>query len=310
MAPVFLEGVKRTLPSRYPDALVCDLETLQDAPREMTIAGVGDMLAVFVSFPDWYLAHKLGMDDHYSILPQELIGPLDEILMSYARDISGLTLAGMGVLAKLITLGGLAMSLSHATTPLSGYEHVISHILDLLNEKQGKPLNIHGTQIALTTLLASQAYRTFLETFSPQRGIIGACFPDPQAMRMHILDTFMEIDPSGKAGLECWNDYRIKLEIWNNRRETVEQFLQDWPSFHREITALARPPETILQIFQILDAPQHFHQLPSPPAEKELYFSFMNAPFMRKRLTLGDLFFFFGFDRNQLWGQVWQALQE
>src|SRR5262249_44569635 len=52
MAPTFLDGVKRTLASRYPDALVCDLETLRDAPRAMTVAGVGDLLAAFVSLPD------------------------------------------------------------------------------------------------------------------------------------------------------------------------------------------------------------------------------------------------------------------
>ena len=39
MAPTFINGVKRTLPSRYPDALVCDLETLCDAPYDMTVAG-------------------------------------------------------------------------------------------------------------------------------------------------------------------------------------------------------------------------------------------------------------------------------
>src|SRR5512142_2032403 len=53
MAPTFVDGVKRTLPSRYPDALVCDLETLADAPYEMTAAGVGDLLAAFVSLPGW-----------------------------------------------------------------------------------------------------------------------------------------------------------------------------------------------------------------------------------------------------------------
>ena len=51
MSPTFVDGVKRTLDSRYPDALICDLETLRDAPAEMTAGGVGDMLAVFVSFP-------------------------------------------------------------------------------------------------------------------------------------------------------------------------------------------------------------------------------------------------------------------
>ena len=47
---------------------------------------------------------------------------------------------GMAVLAKLISLAGLAMSLAHATAPLSGFEHVISHMLDLqaeLHEAQG-----------------------------------------------------------------------------------------------------------------------------------------------------------------------------
>jgi glycerol-1-phosphate dehydrogenase [NAD(P)+] len=305
MAPVFIEGVKRTLSSRYPDALICDLETLRDAPREMTVAGVGDMLAAFVSFPDWYLAYKLGMDDHYTNLPQELIGPLDEILTYYARDISDLTLTGMEVLAKLIALGGLAMSLSHATTPLSGYEHVMSHILDLLNEKQHKPLNIHGSQIALTTLLASQAYRTFLTTFTPRDVNLAACFPDPQTMRTHILDNFLEVDSSGKAGEECWSDYCIKLERWNNHQNAVKQFLAGWSSVKAEITALARPPETILRILQVLDAPLHFHQLSSPCGGKEVCFSFMNAPFMRKRLTLGDVLFFFGFDRVKMWHQIW-----
>ena len=45
MAPIFVDGVKRTLPSRYPDVLVCDLETLRDEPAAMTAAGVGDLLA-------------------------------------------------------------------------------------------------------------------------------------------------------------------------------------------------------------------------------------------------------------------------
>src|ERR1051325_5086572 len=81
MAPTFVDGVKRTLPSRYPDALICDLETLRDAPAEYTAGGVGDMLAIFVSFPDWYLAHCFGLDSTYSELPNTLLGPLDQIFL-------------------------------------------------------------------------------------------------------------------------------------------------------------------------------------------------------------------------------------
>jgi glycerol-1-phosphate dehydrogenase [NAD(P)+] len=116
MAPTFIEGVKRTLPSRYSDALICDLETLRDAPREMTVAGVGDLLAACVSFPDWYLAHRLGLDSSYTAFPQTLMGPLDDIFLAHAEAIRTGSVNGMAVLAKLISLGGLAMSLAHATT--------------------------------------------------------------------------------------------------------------------------------------------------------------------------------------------------
>jgi len=86
--------VKRSLPSRYPDALVCDLETLADAPYEMTAAGVGDLIAAFVSFPDWRLAHLLGMDSSYCASSIALMGPLDEIFRSQASEIHGRTTQG------------------------------------------------------------------------------------------------------------------------------------------------------------------------------------------------------------------------
>src|SRR5215216_5153586 len=105
MSPTFVDGVKRTLDSRYPDALICDLETLRDAPVVITAGGVGDMLAVFVSFPDWYLAHCLGMDPTYSALAKNLVGPLDEILLAHAQGIRNGEMESVAVLAKVISLG-------------------------------------------------------------------------------------------------------------------------------------------------------------------------------------------------------------
>jgi glycerol-1-phosphate dehydrogenase [NAD(P)+] len=309
LAPVFIQGVKRTLPSRYPEALVCDLETLRDAPPQMTVAGAGDMLAAFASLPDWYLANRLGMDDQYNRLSQELIGPLDEILLQYAQDIRVPSLTGMEVLAKLITLGGLAMSLSHATTPLSGYEHVMSHILDLINEKQDKPLPMHGSQVALTTVLACHAYQIFLEEFTPPDQPPAGCFPDADRMRTHILNAFLEVDPSGRAGEECWADYKVKLETWNREPERVSRFLSDWAVIRQELAAWTRPPQTLLHILQAIDAPCSFEALNPPAGEQEARFAFMNAPLMRKRLTLGDVLIFFGFDREALWRRIWNTVQ-
>src|SRR5574341_580277 len=309
MAPVFVEGVKRTLDSTYPDALICDLETLRDAPREMTVAGVGDLLAAFVSLPDWYVAHRLGMDDGYSELPQRLMGRLDEIFLAEAGSLRTGSLDGMAVLAKLISLGGLAMSLSHATTPMSGYEHVMSHILDLQAEIAGRPLAQHGTQVAMTTLLGAETYRRFVSEFDPAHVEPDRCYPAPAEVRHRIIQAFDSLDPTGRAGEECWSDYRLKLEKWHAHRPDFETFLADWPAIRERLAELTAPPERLAEILRAIDSPVCFADLIPPPSADHVRFAFLNAPLMRKRLTIGDILIFLGWDRDTLWEEVWAKTQ-
>ena len=309
MAPTFIDGVKRTLPSRYPDALVCDLETLSDAPYDMTVAGVGDLLAAFVSIPDWYLANQLGMDPAYNEFAQHLMGPLDEILLAWASQIHDRSSIGMAVLAKLIALGGLAMSLSHATTPMSGYEHVMSHILDLLAETSHKPLAQHGTQVALSTLLVADAYRHFLEEFDPNKVDPSACYPSIRNMEQEIRQVFSQIEPTGRAGEECWADYRIKLESWIAQYKSFEKFLADWPAVRPILAASNRSPESLLKIMRAIDSPLTFGELVPPVTEAQARFAFMNSPLIRRRLTLGDLLIYLNWDREKLWREIWDGTQ-
>lgn len=304
MAPTFVDGVKRTLDSRYPDALVCDLETLVDAPRDMTAAGVGDMLAIYTSLPDWRLAHALGMDDSYSPLPEALLGDLYAALEAHVDQIRTPTPAGMAVLAKLITLGGLAMSLSHATTPLSGYEHVMSHVLDLMNEVRQAPLAQHGSQVALAAVLVAEAYEFFLREFDPAQVNLERCFPELPAMERAVRGAFAGLDPSGKAGQECWNDYAVKLARWREQRPAVEGFLSSWPQVKAELQALTRPASSLKAMLARIEAPTSFTDLPTPFTPAELRFAFLNAPLIRRRLTLGDALIFFGWDREGLWERI------
>jgi glycerol-1-phosphate dehydrogenase [NAD(P)+] len=304
MAPTFVEGVKRTLPSRYPDALVCDLETLRDAPREMTVAGVGDLLAAFVSFPDWSMANRLGLDPGYSPLAQELMGPLDTIFLEEAPAIRSGSLDGTATLAKLIALGGLAMSLSHATTPMSGYEHVISHILDLLAESHSRPLTQHGSQVALASILGTAAYQHLLDELEPAELNLESCYPSPEEMQALVRETFVEVDPSGKAGEECWSDYRLKLEAWRAHKDEFRSFLNDWPANRGQLQKLTCPPERLISILRAVQAPEDFSELQPPQSESDVKFAFLTAPLMRKRFTLGDLLIFLHWDREKLWEQV------
>lgn len=304
MAPTFVDGVKRTLPSRYPDVLVCDLETLRDAPRSMTVAGVGDLLAAFGSYADWWLAYRLGLDDTYTEFAQTLMGPLDEIFLQQAKALQAGTLESMSILAKLIALGGLAMSLSHATAPLSGYEHVISHVLDLVAEQNQRPLAQHGTQVAMATRLTTKAYQVFLEEFEPDEANIYNCYPSEALMQKRIEDSFTALDPTGRVAAECWSDYRKKLEAWHAHRARFEDALRDWPNVRAKLQSLVKPPELTAQILRAISSPMHFAHLTPAPSVTEVQFAFFNAPLIRHRLTLGDLFVFLNWDQKTLWAQV------
>jgi glycerol-1-phosphate dehydrogenase [NAD(P)+] len=307
MAPVFVDGVKRTLPSRYPDALVCDLETLRDAPLEMTLAGAGDMLAAFVSLPDYYLAHSLGMEENWSDLPEALLGDLYGLLFENAAAIRERTLEGMSLLAKLIALGGLAMSLSHATTPMSGYEHVVSHVLDLMNEIDGKPLAMHGSQVALAGVLCAAAYQEFLDGYDPGNPAQAFTVPAPEEMRKNIRSEFNAIDSSGAAAEECWHDYSLKLTHWAAIEPSLGGFKSRWNETKAALRRLTRTSEEIRALLEKLGAPPQFSRLSPAVSEAQARKAFLAAPLMRKRLTLGDLFIFQNWDRASLWERIWKS---
>ena len=304
MAPAFVDGVKRTLPSRYPDVLVCDLKTLRDAPQAMTIAGVGDLLAAFGSYADWWLAYRLGLDNTYTEFAQTLMGPLDEIFLEHAEGIRTRIFESMSLLAKLIALGGLAMSLSHATAPLSGYEHVISHVLDLVAEQKPRPLAQHGSQVALATLLTTKAYQIFLDEFEPAEVQLEKCYPTESEMRRRVESAFHSLDSEGRVAAECWSDYKIKLEAWHAHRANFEQGLRDWADIRLHLRSLVRAPDVAGRILRAISAPMSFAELEPTPTEEEVRFAFRNAPLIRHRFTLGDLFIFLDWDQETLWKQV------
>jgi glycerol-1-phosphate dehydrogenase [NAD(P)+] len=309
VATVYVRGVKRSLESRLPDALVYDLETLRDAPYKMTVSGVGDMIACLVSFADYLMAHRLGMDSSYSEFQQILMGPIDEFFLEQADHIREGALEGLSLQARFIAAAGLGGSLLKATTPLSGYEHVISHLIDQQSEFSGRIPAFHGTQVALSTMLVSETYRYFLKYFNPAEVDLERCYPTGETMKKRIESTFYEMDPSGEAAAECWDEYRIKLDAWHTNRPVFERFLATWPEIREQVDRLMKPPERIVRILSRLDSPLSFDELEPPVSEEQVRFAFLNAPLIRRRTTLGDLLLFLDWDRGALWNEVWSALR-
>ena len=295
MAVLLKDGVKRTIPSRYPTAIIADLRVLASAPKEMTVAGLGDCCARFVAYGDWYLASALGLVDYYSEVPLALLDNLDSILLENAAGIGQRTAGGEAVVMRALLLAGIAQSIVNMSAPISGTEHVISHVLDMIADHYQRSLALHGAQVGVATITAAGLYQRFLDTFDPAAVDIDACYPDYEQLRAYIRRLFRSIDPSGAMARECWSDYSKKLALWRQNRPQFEQFCAQWQEVHRpKLASLVRGPEIVRRILEQAGAPLTCEALEPPISQKEYDFAVQNGHFIRVRFVLGDLLYFLG----------------
>jgi glycerol-1-phosphate dehydrogenase [NAD(P)+] len=300
LAVLLKDGVKRTIPSRFPDAVVCDLETLRHAPRAMTLAGLGDCCARFVSYGDWYLAHQLGMVDRYSETPLALMGEqLDALYLEHAAAVRESESDSLAFLIRQVLLAGLAQSVVNLSAPLSGTEHVVSHVLDMGAATWGRGMALHGAQVGVATLLAARAYELLLERFDPLQPRPAP--PDPEFAREAIREAFLPLDRSGQIAEECWRDYSQKLALWTRQEERFDALREEWDSrIAPRLRQLVRPAETVHAILRRAGHPLRFDELHPPIPDWQVRFALANAHLIRQRFTLGDFFAFVGLDGEAL----------
>lgn len=139
-------GKRRSLAAALPFGVIVDTAVCRDAPRLLTLSGVGDLVAKFTAVRDWKLAfYQTGepINDFATLLAD---GTIHAFLNHPQFD-----LEGMQLLATSLMLNGISMEICGSSRPASGSEHLISHALD---EYSARP-RLHGLQVGVATYLAS-----------------------------------------------------------------------------------------------------------------------------------------------------------
>jgi len=294
MSVLLKSGVKRTGTSKWPDALLIDLPTLQGAPPVMTLAGFGDLLAAWTSPADWYLAALVGMEDAYHPAPLDMLFEQAREVTDGAAAVGRREPEALEKLARCLALGGMAAGVIGKTAPLSGTEHLVSHLLDMNAGLRHLPFNFHGAQVGVATLPVAVAWERLFSGLDPAKIDVDACFPVPDTMEPMVRDAFAELDPTGAVGEECWSDYALKLEHWKECRPQFEALLANWTEHRAELRKMVLPPERIGQALKEAGAPARFDELDPPVSGETAFWALKNCHLMRNRFTVADLLFFIG----------------
>ncbi len=141
-----IRGRRRSLPAAIPYGVVIDTAVCLEAPRQLTLSGIGDLVAKFTAVHDWKLAfHATGepINDFAALLSD---GSIRAFLSHSQFD-----LEGMRLLATALLLNGIAMEMCGTSRPASGSEHLISHALDATSARP----RLHGLQVGVAAYIVS-----------------------------------------------------------------------------------------------------------------------------------------------------------
>ncbi len=152
------DGLKISLPSRSADVIIGDTAILCQAPLHMMKAGLGDMLAKYVSICEWRISH-LVTGEYYCEKIAALIRSAVQRCVRNAQGLLQRQEEAVQAVFEGLVIGGVAMNYAGLSRPASGVEHYISHVLDMRAVEFGTPMELHGIQCAIGTLIASRLYQ-------------------------------------------------------------------------------------------------------------------------------------------------------
>ena len=123
-------GVKTTIYSVCPDAIVADVDVLRQAPLKMLQAGLGDMLAKYISVCEWRISNIINGEYYCEEVAALMRRCVRRIVEAAPQLTQRSPQAVMQVIEGLI-VSGIAMSYAEVSRPASGLEHYFSHIWEM-----------------------------------------------------------------------------------------------------------------------------------------------------------------------------------
>ena len=156
-SPIVKDGFKSSYPAKSPEVIIGDTKILAVAPAYLKSAGFGDMVAKYIGLADWKISSLL-TDEVYCEKVGKLTRDAVDKLMSMADRVTQNDEETAGEIFKALLMTGIGMSFMQNSRPASGSEHIIAHLLECVELRDGIVPNYHGEDVGVFTLLMLKYY--------------------------------------------------------------------------------------------------------------------------------------------------------
>ena len=307
------DGVKRTVPSVWPDVVLADAETVAGAPARMNRAGYGEMTSMYVAPADWRLAAILGVDASYHRGPIALLEAIGGRLDACAPGVRTGDPQAVQELTWALAVRGIATGVAGTTACLSGVEHLVSHMLDLRAAELDLPTGLHGEQVGAGSVVAACAWELLHERLEAEPGArVQLHMLDAKKAEVRVRAAFAALEPSGRIAEECWKDYGRKLARVTQSLPAITAALENWESHAADLATHVRPSHLIVAGLTSAGAPARLDQLSADVDAAAARWAVESCALMRDRFTVVDLLTLLGWweptDVDEVFLRVERAL--
>lgn len=161
-SPLVKDGFKSSYPAKSPEVIIGDTEILAASPVYLKSAGFGDMIAKYIGLIDWEVASIL-TGEYYCPKVASLTRNAVDSLMKMADRVTENDEESAGMIFESLLMTGLGMSFAKNSRPASGSEHVIAHLIECFQLRQGIIPNYHGEDVGVCTLEMLKFYNSLAE---------------------------------------------------------------------------------------------------------------------------------------------------
>ena len=161
-APIVCNGFKSSYPAKSPEVIIGDTKILASAPNELKSAGFGDMIAKYIGLIDWQISALLTGEYYCEKIASLTRSAVDE-LMQMCEKVTQNDEYTAGKIFEALLKTGIGMSFAKNSRPASGSEHVIAHLIECIELRDGIIPNFHGDDVGVCTLEMLKYYNSLAE---------------------------------------------------------------------------------------------------------------------------------------------------
>jgi glycerol-1-phosphate dehydrogenase [NAD(P)+] len=167
-----------------------------------------------------------------------------------------------------LIIGGIAMNYAGLSRPASGGEHYLSHVIDMRAVEFGTPMDLHGIQCAIGTLIQAKLYEK-LKTITPNRD---------KALAYVAEFSFEDWCVSLRDLLGKGAEAMIALEAKEHKYDKtmhakrLDVILDNWDAILKIIDEELPSAADLTKLMDTIQAPKTLEEIGLDSAELPLYF--------------------------------------